>query len=154
MVLATGITIFFRPCPSLLRDSTLTRPSFDNLDTSRDTPLGLRCDGEVSVSVQRAHLYKADLPCEALVFQKGGSVDGQEQGGLGGACFGVARSRAESSGVCTVAWYSQRGLECAGVQGGVCDGVGGCARMRHAGGWSIDWPVQLHASVLAWAGTL
>jgi hypothetical protein len=43
------------------------------------------------VSLQRAHLYKADLPCEALVFQKGGIVDGQEQGGLGGACFGVAR---------------------------------------------------------------
>ena len=44
IVFATGSTVFFWPCPSLLTDSTLTRPGSDNLDTSRDTVLGLRCE--------------------------------------------------------------------------------------------------------------
>jgi len=39
IVVATGITIFFRPCPSFVTISTLTKPSWLNLATSRETAL-------------------------------------------------------------------------------------------------------------------
>lgn len=51
-VLATGITIFFRPCPSLLTDSTFSNPSADNLDTSRDTALGLRWEALAKSAIE------------------------------------------------------------------------------------------------------
>jgi hypothetical protein len=41
-----------------------------------------------------------------------------------------------------------------GAAGAACAAPGAVITLRHAGGWSIDWPVQLHASVLAWAGAL
>jgi hypothetical protein len=42
----------------------------------------------------------------------------------------------------------------AAAVGAACAPPGALITLRHAGGWSIDSPVQWHASVLAWAAAL